>query len=225
MTKDHDETTQYPISGRPTQDPLVQVRAYWEGLRDNGAIPQRDQISPRGIESALSSTFLIERVAPGIARFRIAGMELADIMGMEARGMPISAFFTTEGRPVLATKLEQMFSDPAILTMDLAADAGLGRPALTARLLALPLRDDAGHIRLALGCIALTGTIGRSPRRFDIRHATLSALDAPRRQPAAPRERGFAPQVIASTDQHAFAEPAARFEGAPRARPHLRVVE
>ncbi len=70
---------------------LAEVRAYWEGLRVAGDLPRRDQIDPRGIAGALENTFLLERVAPGIARFRLAGMQLHDLMGMDVRGMPLSA--------------------------------------------------------------------------------------------------------------------------------------
>lgn len=230
MTMNGEETTHVSRDGKFAFDPLVQVRAYWEGLRDDGMIPLRTQVSPRGIESALSSTFLIERVAPGMARFRIAGMDLADIMGMEARGLPISAFFATEARPELASKLEQVFAAPAVLSMDLNAISEIGRPALTARLLALPLRDGRGLTRLALGCIALEGAIGRSPRRFNIGRATTVQLGQPAGQPPAKRPiptKGFAPQVVATSEPRVFAETAARFDttGSASSKPYLRLVD
>jgi hypothetical protein len=227
MTMDRDETPDFHDDPTCAFDPLVQVRAYWEGLHEDGMIPLRSQISPRGIETALSSTFLIERVAPGMARFRIAGMDLSDIMGMDSRGMPISAFFTTEARPDLAKHLEQVFAAPAMLSMDLSALPELGRPTLTARLLALPLRDEKGRTGLALGCIALSGGIGRSPRRFDIGRATVTPLFAPKpRLPiASANARRFTPQVVASSAPRVFAETAARFDSTGSRKPHLRLVE
>lgn len=228
MPKDQDDTTQSPHNGSGAFDPLVQVRAYWEGLREGGTIPLRTEVSPRGIETALSSTFLIERVALGMARFRIAGMNLTDIMGMEARGMPISAFFTTEARPDLAKYLEQVFATPAVLSLTMTAIQELGRPTLSARLLALPLRDEKGRINLALGCIALTGNIGRSPRRFDIGDAAVTALAQPAmKHPfAVAPTKHFTPQVV-STTGHAFAEPTPPFDhsGRGKPKPYLRLVE
>ena len=224
------------LGGNGAMDPLAQVRAYWEGLREEGGIPLRAQISPRGIESALSSTFLIERIAPGMARFRIAGMGLTDLMGMDVRGMPLSALFTPDARRELGARLEQVFATPTVLTVEMVAVAGMRRPALTARLLLLPLRDEAGRLGLALGCIALSGAIGRSPRRFDIGRAALTKLERPtpqtpgiaRPSPARPNAaKGFAPQVVASAAPRAFAEAGARFAPARDAkpRPYLRLVK
>lgn len=224
-----DETTPVRFGQGGAVDPIAQVRAYWEGLRDEGGIPLRAQINPRGLESALSSTFLIERVAPGIARFRIAGMEFADVMGVEVRGLPLSAMFTPTARPALTEALEQVFARPATLALDLVATAGLGRPAMTARLIVLPLLDDAGQCTLALGCLGLTGNIGRSPRRFDIGRARVSALlgdDTPRSTPA-PRP-AFSPQIIAAAAEPAFAEDRQPFDGQRRntaAKSYLRVVK
>jgi len=223
MNRDETHDTAFGTTSRI--DPLVQVRAYWEGLRDDDVIPQRSQINPRGIEQVLSSTFLIERVAPGVARFRIAGMHFADVMGMEVRGLPISSIFTPSARAELTQKLEQVFAGPAMMTLNVLAAAGLGRPALTARLLMLPLRDDAGQITMALGCINLSGSIGRTPRRFDIAGCTLAPL-API-GPLTPRTE-FAPQIVAKIEQPAFAEDAAKFEAHPTAKtpkPFLRLVK
>ena len=67
--------------GGPRFALLAQVRAYWQGLRQGTALPTRDKIDPRGIAEALESTFLLERIAPGVARFRIAGLHLHDLIG------------------------------------------------------------------------------------------------------------------------------------------------
>jgi hypothetical protein len=210
---------------------LAQVRGYWEGLRVQDSIPMRSQFNPRGIEAALSSTFLLERVAPGIARFRIAGMDLAEIIGMDPRGLPISAAFCPETRPQLAAMLELVFTGPAILTMDLEAERGLGRPALSARLLLLPMRTDEGLSGLALGCLAPAGAIGRGQRRFAVKGQSLIRLPPPTqaKRPPRPMFTTFAPVPDKTTEPArtiAFAEPAARFEssGKVNSRPYLRLV-
>jgi hypothetical protein len=198
---------------------LAEVRAYWEGLRHDGALPRRDAIDPRGIAGALENTFLLERVAPGIARFRIAGMQLHDLMGMDVRGMPLSSLIEPAGRNRLAEALESVFAGPGTLEIWLEAESGIGRPALQGRMLILPLTAQRGDIGLALGCLALHGALGRAPRRFAIsgvmgerlpsQAATLAVRPAPRVQPAAP----------------GLAEPAASFAPRPpRTRGHLRLV-
>lgn len=78
---------------------LNQVESYWEALRGTRMMPKRSEIDPRGIESALEYTFILERIAPGMARLRIAGSHLSDLMGMEVRGMPLTSFITPTAPP------------------------------------------------------------------------------------------------------------------------------
>ena len=84
------------------QSPLRQAEAYWTALRRGDDVPSRSQIDPRGLENILSNTFILERIAPGIARFRLAGSLVNEMAGMEVRGMPVTAFFTTEARKQLS---------------------------------------------------------------------------------------------------------------------------
>jgi hypothetical protein len=206
---------QSPVQPNPI---LQMMRAYWEGLREDGALPQRAALDPRGIEGALSQSFLIERIASGLARFRIAGMDLTDLMGMDVRGMPLSSCFEPTARQDLATALEQVFASPAILTLDLEAPRSLGRPVLQSKMLVLPLQNARGEVVQALGCLVTEGAIGRSPRRFTILRHNLSAVEhviatsAPPAQPA--------PAV-------GFAEPTTPFPARPKgaSRPYLRLVK
>lgn len=208
--------------GRPPRDKaaaagpaaLAQVRAYWEALREEGGVPLRSQIDPRGMESALTAAFLAEQVAPGIARFRIAGSCFTDLAAMDVRGMPVSALFAPSAREALKQAMAQVFALPARLELGLEAERGIGRPALEARLLMLPLRDDHGNCSLALGCLALSGETGRRPRRFHITRRDMSPIPADRRDAVLHPAAGFA-------------ESRAQFVP-PRAvpgRPHLRLVK
>ncbi|MGB3279851.1 MAG: PAS domain-containing protein [Pseudorhodobacter sp.] len=208
-----DETgTDYHIAEN-ANEPLAQVRAYWEALRDrDGGLPMRSQISPRGIEAALSSTFLIERIAPGMARFRIAGMDLADIMGMEVRGMPISTMISSSARADFASKLERVFHSPAILTLNLQADTGIGRPTLTACMQILPIRNLDGQPNLALGSISLKGAFGRTPRRFGISSATVVELNRPSADKTEATPKRFVPTLFANAQPLAFAEAGENYE-------------
>jgi hypothetical protein len=209
----------YGTEPRPVFDVLNQVRAYWEGLREDGALPLRSQIDPRGIEGALTSSFLLERVGPGIARFRIAGTQLSELIGMDVRGMPLTACFEPSARDPLMQVTEQVFSGPARLEMDLEAERGIGRPALEARLLLLPLRNEKDQVNLILGCLATSGEIGRAPRRFYIAHRHLS--------PVTTQMQG--PNLVEHAAKHVaeFAEPATGFipQKAKPGRSHLRLVK
>jgi hypothetical protein len=197
-------------SGAEAPDPaLAELRGYWEGLRTGGDIPLRASVDPRGIAGALDRAFVLERVAPGQARFRIAGMQLMDLMGMEVRGMPIMSFIEPGDRLKFSETLEQVFAGPSVLEARLEAVRGIGRPALSAVLLVLPLRADDGAVTRALGMLATAGDIGRAPRRFALASRAVTPL-----APPLPRHEA------------AFAEPAAPYvpPRAPPGRSHLRLV-
>ena len=157
---------------------IREVRAYWDALRDDQDLPRREQINPRGMAGALHQVFMAERVAPGIARFRLAGMDINDLMGMEVRGMPLSALFDPGARVRLAEALEKVMAGRMIVELDLEADRGIGRPALRARLILLPLKGTSGEADLVLGCLATDGQIGRAPRRFVVAHAVEMPIEA-----------------------------------------------
>ena len=100
----------HPQSGKALNDQAIEeFLRYWKGMRRHGDVPRRSDIDPRGIEAFLSNAFIVERIAPGLARLRIAGSHLSDLMGMEVRGMPLSAFFNTAHRDTLSHALVQVF--------------------------------------------------------------------------------------------------------------------
>lgn len=187
---------------------ITHVRAYWEALREDGALPRRMQIDPRGIEGALPYAFLVERIGSGIGRFRLAGTHVADLMGMDVRGMPFSALFSPDARSSVAERLEQVFTTPAILDLSLEAERGMAQPALEGRMILLPVQGIA-ETDLALGCLVTEGRLGRSPRRFAVARALQERIGTVRTTQSV---SGFAEEQIP------FDPPK------PRPHPHLRLV-
>jgi len=184
--------------------PLSLVEAYWDALRAGREMPKRAEIDPRGIESALEYAFILERVAPGVARMRIAGTHLHDIMGMEARGMPITAFFEHDCRTRVAGLLEEVFQTPGTADLLLHSSGSLGQPELEARMILLPLKSDLGDVSRILGCLVSNGELGAVPRRFDLRSVNLRRLSGlpalvhkkkPARQEFAETMTPFAPKT------------------------------
>ncbi|MGH1329478.1 MAG: PAS domain-containing protein [Paracoccaceae bacterium] len=151
---------------------VAQVEAYWEGLRNGRAVPARSEIDPRGMNDALEYAFILERIAAGVARFRLAGMHLSDLMGMEVRGMPLTAMFTPESRVKISAAMEEVFEGPEIIQVSLRGERGMGRGALDAQLLLCPLKSDLGDVNRVLGCLQSRGDIGRQPRRFEVLEIT-----------------------------------------------------
>jgi hypothetical protein len=165
-------------SRRESSDPrpLREVEAYWELLREGRLVPDRREVDPRGFPGALAHSFLLERIAPGLARIRVTGRHLSDLMGIDVQGLPLTSLFLPESRPAAIEILSAVFEEPAIARARLVSEAGIGRRRLEARLLILPLRDDHGEITRAVGCLVAQGPIGRTPRRFTFTEAVCRTL-------------------------------------------------
>ena len=148
--------------------PLREVEAYWDLLRDDRLVPERSELDPRGFPGALAHSFLLERIAPGLARVRVTGRHLSDLMGIDMQGLPLTSLFLPEARPTVIEMMSAVFEEPAVARARLESAGGIGRRPLEARLLILPLRDDQGEITRAIGCLVAEGTIGRTPRRFSV---------------------------------------------------------
>lgn len=189
--------------GRMTVRPknIARVRAYWEGLRRDGALPQRADVDPRALPDLLPNVFLLEHVAPSVVRFRHTGALLSEIMGMDVRGMPFLSLIDPAEREPLVSQVNRVFHDPAILDIELAGVSG-NEMRLGARIALLPLQTFRG-VDMALGCIETEGLVGRPPRRFRAVRVLSERVG------------------VANMQAAGFAEPAAPF--AP-ARPFLRLV-
>ena len=174
---------------------LAQVEGYWDALRGHAQVPPRSAVDPRGIEDALEYAFILECVAPGVARFRLAGMHLTDLMGIEVRGMPLTTLFTPEARSTVSAVLTEVCTRPQVSQLVLKAERSIGRPALEARMLLAPLTDDFGEVNRVLGCIQSVGAIGRQPRRFTAGDITTRLLPVASSRPSPARKEqsaGFA---------------------------------
>lgn len=192
---------------------LWQMEAYWRALpRTVGPVPRRTDVDPRGVDALLRYAIILERVAPGVARFRIAGQHMTDLTGMEVRGMPISALFSTQSRDPFCAALSEMFDRPAILQARLTARSGKGRHPICGQMMLLPLCLETGEISRAMGAIITNADKGSEPQRL---HA-----DAFQLRPLLVRpDSDFA--VEGTQGGSAFAEEATPLRGQP---PKLRIV-
>lgn len=200
----------------PAAIPCLQIlRGYWEGLRKDGALPLREDVSPRGLAGVLENAFIIERIAPGMGRFRVAGSAVCDVLGIEPRNMPLTMLLEPVGRATLTRVLDEVFTTSTALDLTLEGERMIGRPHLSARMILLPLRGAAGEYHQAIGALALSGTIGRTPRRFGITRMRSEEIDAPAGFiPARPLNLANRLREMADQPQPALQRP----------RAHLRVV-
>lgn len=198
--------------------PLRQAEAYWTALRRGDDVPSRSQIDPRGLENILSNTFILERIAPGIARFRLAGTLVNELAGMEVRGMPVTAFFTTEARKQFSSAMEHMFETPAVVELELQIEAPRLRSPRGARMLLLPLRSDLGDISRVLGVLVADEGPSATTQRFSISSIEMRAVtvkpageDAPGFKAKPRSETARRPQDVNSPND-GFEEVQARFK-------------
>lgn len=197
--------------------PLKMVEAYWQGLCGPNQVPLRSEVDPRGIESALENAFLVERIAPGMAKFRVTGSHISDLMGMQVAGMPVSTCISPEDRDRFGVAVTRLFADPAVIEAELWAESGFRKPDLVGHLILLPLRSDFGEVTRGLGAIVTKGRIGRTPRRFRLGDVSVRAAVTTSQPDPVTK-----PETKHPTPATGLAEPAKPF--APKAKAHLRLV-
>lgn len=128
------------------------VEAYWQALRTGPGLPARADVDPRGLDRVLEYAFIAEQIAPGLARFRVAGRHLCGTLGMEVRGMPVSCILDTDGRRGLEAVLTAVFGQPAKARLDLRGTDGA-----TATMTCLPLVNERGAVTRVLGAFVADG--------------------------------------------------------------------
>lgn len=189
---------------------LAELEDHWRELKAGSSlVPRRSDLDAGRMAGALPHAFILERAAPGVARFRIAGQAVTALLGGEPRGLPLSVLFAPDSRPDLQGWLERCFRGPALVDLMVQAPQGALRQPLRGRLLLLPLLDQEGEVTRALGGLLLDGLPRRSNLRLDLADAV------PRIEteiPALPR-RAFAQGPAAAPSGLREAE-----------RPYLRLV-
>lgn len=140
------------------------LESYWLALADGRMMPDRAEVDPRGLDGTLDRTFVIEQIAPGHARFRVAGSRLSRLLGTELRGMPLSALFHRTARADLADALRALFEEPARVSLRLIGSGSVLTGRLQAECLLLPLRDDEGQVTRAIGCLDWSKDVSATQR-------------------------------------------------------------
>jgi len=187
----------------------LELHSYWNALRGLRQMPARSEFDPREIETALANTFVAEKVAPSVARIRVAGSLLNDVLGMDVRGMPISALFDPASRDALGEATRDLFSSPAMAVFELTARRGFNLHPMKARLLLLPMSDADGQVSRLVGCLDIAGGLGNTPRRFKIASMRRTDIKGEPPQPTRMDTELKKPEAVTS---YAFAETPAPFQ-------------
>lgn len=190
------EVTPLSSFARPAgRSALQEIEDHWRELRARSEhLPRREEVDTGRIAGALPHAFVLERIAPGQARFRIAGRAIVDLLGGEARGLPLSVLFSPPGREAVAPWVQRCLEGPALVDLLVEAPQGPMRLPLRGRLLMLPMLDPEGEATRILGGLLTDGVPRRASPRFELADAV------PRVETVAPRAQarrafGFAPAM------------------------------
>ncbi len=147
---------------------LQELETYWRSLPRTCGIPNRKDVDPLALGPLLEDSFILERVAPGVARIRVAGRSIGKLIGLEPRGLPMTSLVATESRSAISTYLEKAFSGPNLVELSLVSPRAVGQPKLQGKILFLPLLDDDRKVSRVLGILAMSGRRGIGTRRLSV---------------------------------------------------------
>jgi hypothetical protein len=175
---------------------LRELESYWRELRGARRLPVRTEVEPARIDAILPQSFILEHVAPGIARIRVAGQALAAVAGHDLRGMPLTALFDVASRPGVEQWLRKVFGGPAVVDLPLRQSGGFMRPTRMGRMLMLPLLGAEGAVTRAIGAIVTDGPFATRPIEIHP-FETLRCEEIGEVQPAPLRAVASGPGMVA----------------------------
>ncbi|RVT83979.1 PAS domain-containing protein [Rhodobacteraceae bacterium CCMM004] len=177
MTHERTGATVLPFGrqGRPDTQPLDRLVRRWEARRRGRLVPRRADLGPAVLDDdGLDRVFLVDPPRMGHARLRLTCDGVNDLLGMDVRGMPLSAIFVPTARARLEAAVDEVFARPALCRLDLADS--IGPASVAAAMVLLPVAGPGGGIK-ALGALA-TAEAAPAPRRFRILSVDLRPLGA-----------------------------------------------
>lgn len=173
-----------PHAGITVPAVIGDVMAYWGSLRAaaGGDVPTRTSVDPKAISAHLGQVFIASLTTPRVARLRIVGAGISDLMGLDPRGMVLGALFAAPARDEVTAALAQVAAGARVI-LPLRAEAAPGQPNLTAVMALMPLRGADGQVSQVLGVIGVNGTVGPFARKLTLASARIAA-NPPLPQPA-----------------------------------------
>lgn len=214
-----------PFHTAAGEDILQRIERHWDNMRTADGLPARSSIAPEPLDDTLAHCFVLERVAPQMARFRVAGRELTRLLAMEPRSMPLGALFTENGRDLVGEMVANVADGPHIVELPVTVPRGFARTPVRGRLLMLPLVDRNGNTSRILGAIVLDAKPGRGVLKMEI--DTSVPLRCKKVGPRIRTEpvRPHARPIEVMTTIAAPVEPTLQQLARPRrVRPYLRLV-
>lgn len=139
--------------------------AHWDHIRGSRVAPERRDIDPAAIRSALGDSFILEFNEAAGHPFRLAGTRLCALFGRELKGEAFADLWDRNSRETLCGLLAILGEEAAGVVAAVTARTADDNTA-TAELLLLPLRHAGDMRRRVLGALAPAAVpiwIGASP--------------------------------------------------------------
>ena len=138
------------------------LMAHWLDLSRacGGGIPRRARIEPAAFASLLSSVYVCERSGSGI-RYRLAGAQIEQVLGMSVRGLSLPEIFPDPlALEVISGVYNAVMERPALAFGRGQVYVRLNRIGFGTRLV-LPLSSDGRAVDMLIGA-----TVAESERRI-----------------------------------------------------------
>ena len=126
--------------------------AYWNRIRGSEPAPRRTDIEPGDIRRVLPDTFILEVIAAGNQRVRLAGTRMCSLYGREIKGGNFLDLWSDEDRSTISGAAERVAEDATGIVIETALVSERDRT-VSCEFLLLPLRHGmAAHDRILGSC-------------------------------------------------------------------------
>jgi hypothetical protein len=130
---------------------------YWNSLRGARSAPERRDIDPARIKSALASTFILERDSADEFSFRLAGSHICSAYARELKGRSFTRLWHTRDRDALDTLIRAVTEDHAVALVTFEGTTPVHTRASFETIL-LPVRHNGTTTNRILGALTAIDT-------------------------------------------------------------------
>jgi len=130
---------------------------YWNSLRGARSAPDRRDIDPAQIKSALANTFILELDASNEFTFRLAGSHLCSAYSRELKGRSFTRLWHPRDRDAMATLIRAVTEDHAVALVNFQGSTPIQTKAAFETML-LPIRHNGTTTTRLLGSMTAIDT-------------------------------------------------------------------
>jgi hypothetical protein len=156
---------------------LREIERYWLQLRGSFLLPQSGNLKAEDLKPYLSNIFIADKIAPGLVQIKTAGPGISASLGMDPRGMPLSALFWAQARGPLASAVHATLDTPEVTRLSLHAATNPLMPAIAAKMLLLPLLNNQPEPNRIFGVLTCSCSKTNDRPRFEITKTQSYPLD------------------------------------------------